>query len=204
MKQPSPRILPRGRIAAWSKEQLEKLTTPDLRALLDNAERLHEGEIATLCSEILDSRPHGHAPSRRRRAPGTPRGLVSRNKAFQMHGVQLRSRIWSCGGVRADGGVLLALSAEQVSDAPDGKRCLLWSPNVADSRPWSDSRGGQERLEHCRLALERGDAQALLLYGKGTEAVDAATVLKLSVEKRDDEYWATWVPEKRATVRVVE
>ena len=28
--------------------------------------------------------------------------------------------------------------------------------------------GGSERLEHCRLALERGAAEGLLIYGKRT------------------------------------
>jgi hypothetical protein len=66
MKIPGPRILPRGRIATWSREQLDKLSTPELRALLLNAERLKETEIATFCNEILDGRPHGHPPARRR------------------------------------------------------------------------------------------------------------------------------------------
>ena len=33
-------IIERGRVAKWSREQLDKLTTPELRALLVNAERL--------------------------------------------------------------------------------------------------------------------------------------------------------------------
>jgi hypothetical protein len=63
---PAARILPRGRIAKWSKEQLDKLSTLDLRALLANAERLKEPEVAALCNELLDSRPHGHSPATRR------------------------------------------------------------------------------------------------------------------------------------------
>lgn len=72
LKPPPPRMLPRGRVATWSKEQLEKLTTLDLRALLVNAQRLKETEVATACSEILDGRPHGHAPVRRRKAVPQP------------------------------------------------------------------------------------------------------------------------------------
>ena len=70
MKQPVARapILPRGRIANWSAEQLDKLTTPELRALMANAQRLNEGEVAALCSKILDGRPRGHAPAPRRKA----------------------------------------------------------------------------------------------------------------------------------------
>jgi hypothetical protein len=60
-------IVGRGRVAKWSREQLDKLTTPELRALLDNAERLNEAEVAALCSEILDGRPHGHTPARRKK-----------------------------------------------------------------------------------------------------------------------------------------
>jgi len=57
------RLLPRGRIAQWSREQLDKLTTLELRALLENAERLNETEISALCRELLASR-------RRRNAAG--------------------------------------------------------------------------------------------------------------------------------------
>lgn len=58
-------IAERGRVAKWSKEQLDKLSTPELRALLVNAERLKEVEVAALCSELLDARPRGHAPKKR-------------------------------------------------------------------------------------------------------------------------------------------
>lgn len=54
---PFPQMLPRGRTAQWSKERLDKLTTPELRALRENAERLNEGELALLCSELLKARP---------------------------------------------------------------------------------------------------------------------------------------------------
>jgi hypothetical protein len=65
-RNPAP-ILPRGRVATWTKEQLDKLSTPDLRALLANAEGLKETEVAALCTQILDSRPRGHLPVRRRK-----------------------------------------------------------------------------------------------------------------------------------------
>ncbi len=69
MKQVSrERVLPRGRIAGWSAEQLEKLTTPELRALLENARRLNEPEIVEMCTQILDKRPRGHARAPQRRA----------------------------------------------------------------------------------------------------------------------------------------
>ena len=67
MKDRGARILPRGRIAKWSKEQLDVLSTPELRVLLDNAQRLKEIEIAALCDEILDARPRGRAPAPRKK-----------------------------------------------------------------------------------------------------------------------------------------
>ena len=66
IKPPKERVLPRGRVVTWSREQLDKLTTLELRALLENAERLNETEISALCQELL--------ASRRRRKPATARG----------------------------------------------------------------------------------------------------------------------------------
>ena len=59
-------LVGRGRIAKWSREQIDKLTTPELRALLDNARRLKETEVAEVCNSILDARPRGHPPARRK------------------------------------------------------------------------------------------------------------------------------------------
>ena len=61
------RLLPRGRVAKWSREQIDKLSTLELRALLVNAERLKETEVAALCNELLDSRPHGRPPAPRKK-----------------------------------------------------------------------------------------------------------------------------------------
>ena len=52
---PAP-ILPRGRIAHWSREQLEKLGKEELKALLGNAVRLQESEVADLCRLVLRAR----------------------------------------------------------------------------------------------------------------------------------------------------
>jgi hypothetical protein len=187
------RLLPRGRIAKWSKEQIDKLSTLELRALLGNAERLNESEVAALCNEILDSRPRGRPQAPRDRKAGPARRLVTRGKAFDAHGVALRSRVWSRGGVRSDGAVVLAIAVAEVQPLNGTHSYLLWAPNVGDSHPWSDTPGGTERLEHCRIALERGAAEALLIYGNGTgpQRVDPETVLQLRVEKRGEEYWAT-------------
>lgn len=208
------RILPRGRVAKWSKEQLDTLSTPELRALLVNAERLKEPEVAALCNALLDARPRGRAPVRRDRQPGLPRRLVARGKAFEMHGVSVRHRVWSRGGIRSDGAVVLTVVADEVQKGEGADSYLLWAPNVDDSRPWSDTPGGKERLEHCGIALERGAAEGLLIYGKraagapfednGKSAgrVDAETVLNFRVEKRGEEYWATCTPPRRV-VRTV-
>lgn len=206
-------ILARGRVAKWSKEKVNALSTPELRQLLANAERLKEAEVAALCHEVLGERPRGHAAVRPHKPKGEARRLVTRGKAFAMRGVSLRSRSWSRGGVRpGDGAVVLTVWAEEVQKADGVNHTLLWAPNVADSRPWSDKPGGKERLEHCRLALERGEAEGLLVYGKRLEGslpeekassvdgVDAESVLNLRIEKRGEEYWATWTEEKRVTV----
>ena len=50
-------LLPRGRIVNWSREQLDKLSTEDLRSLRANAEGRKESEVVALCDDILGSRP---------------------------------------------------------------------------------------------------------------------------------------------------
>lgn len=203
------RILPRGRIAKWSKEQIDTLSTPELRALLDNAQRLKETEVAALCNELLDARPRGHAPARRERQAGGPRRLVTRSRAFEMHGVKVHHRVWSRGGLRSDGAVVLTVVASEVRKVGGMDSYLLWAPNAGDSKPWSDTPGGKERLQHCRIALEHGAAEGLLVYAKRTAGappkdngtstgrVDADTLLSFRVEKRGEEYWGTCTPPKR-------
>ena len=206
------RGLPRGRVAQWSREKIDALNTPELRQLLVNAERLKETEVAALCNELLDARPRGHAAVRRQKPKGPVRRLVTRSKAFETHGVTPASRFWSRSGVRPDGTVLMTIWAEDVQKAEGENSCLLWAPNVDGSRPWSDKPGGKERLEHCRLALERGAAEGLLVYGKRLEGslpeekadsvdgVDAETVLMLKIERRGEEYWAAWTQDRRVVV----
>jgi hypothetical protein len=194
------RIVGRGRIAQWSKEQLDKLSTLELRALLVNAERLKETEVAALCNELLSGRPHGHRPVRRAKHAASGRRLVTRRKAFEMHGVTLGNRVWSRGGVRPDGAVVLALRADEVQKTEGADSYLLWAPNIDDSHPWSDTAGGQERLEHCRMALERGVAEGLLIYGTSADPMDAEHVLDLRIEQRGQEYWAISTSSKRVAV----
>lgn len=57
---PAP-ILPRGRVVHWTRQQLEKLNKEELQALLENAVRLQETEVAELCRLILRARPRGAA-----------------------------------------------------------------------------------------------------------------------------------------------
>jgi len=57
--------LNRPRVAHWTREKIESLTTIEVRQLLANAERLAEPEIAALCGAVLDARPRGRAPVRK-------------------------------------------------------------------------------------------------------------------------------------------
>lgn len=169
-------LMGRGRVASWSREQYDNLSTPELRALMANAERLNEPEVAALCSEILDKRPRGHAPAPRgRREPG--QRLLSRNKAFEEHGITPKSRIASRSGLKADGRVLFIVRAADAQKSEGGVGYLLWSPIAGD----------EERKEHCRIALEAGSAAALLSYEK--ERVDASKLLTLRIEQRGQETW---------------
>ena len=207
---PAARVLPRGRVAKWTKERLDALSTLELRQLFINAQQLKETEIAALCDEILSSRPRGHKTVRKEKPKGSVvRRLVSRTKAFEAKGVALKSRSWSRSGVReSDGAVVLCVWADDVQNGAGAASCLLWAPNVDGKRPWSDKPGGQERLEHCRLALTRGTAEGLLVYGTRLEGMlpeekakvdgaDARNALDLKVEMRGDEYWATWIPHNK-------
>src|SRR5437016_12171868 len=93
-------ILPRGRVAKWSKEQIGKLTTLELRSLLANAERLKETEVVALCNELLDARPHGRATVRRHKPAGEARRRVTRRKALEVNGLRVRNRSPGYGGTR--------------------------------------------------------------------------------------------------------
>jgi hypothetical protein len=199
------RLFQRARAERWTRDRISSLSTAEVRQLRANALSLEETGIARLCDEVLGARPRGAAPQPRARRPAAERRLVSRSQAFGLRGVSLANRFWSRGGVRAsDGAVVLALWADDVQTAEGGCSCLLWAPNAGGARPWSDKPGGRERLEHCRRAAERGGAEGLLVYGERLEGslpedkalhvhgADPDTVLAMRVEKRGDEYWATW------------
>ena len=191
------RLLPRGRVAKWDKEKIETLSTPELRQLLVNAEQLNEPDVAALCNQILDARPRGRASVRKMRPNGVRR-LMARGKAFEARGAVLSNRNWSRGGIRTeDGMVVVAIPFEEVKKADGANSFLLWAPNVEGSHPWSDKPAGQERLAHCLLAKERGEAEGLLVHDAGVEAENP---LHLKVEMRGEEYWATWNEVRRTTV----
>jgi hypothetical protein len=62
--------LNRPRVALWTRDRIESLSTLEVRQLLENALRLAEPEIAALCGAVLDARPRGRAPVRKsKRAP---------------------------------------------------------------------------------------------------------------------------------------
>ena len=81
-------------------------------------------------------------------------------------------------------------------------------PNSQGARPWSDSAAGRERLEHCKLAMQRGAAEGLLVHGEPLEGrlpedrarsvfgIDTRTVVHLRVELRGGEYWGMWGKKK--------
>ena len=192
---------------SWTLERIAQLTAQDIKQLRENAERLNETEVAALCTEAL-ARVSPAAPLRagRKSAATThARRLVARGKAFAAHGVLLHDARTSWGGARrADGAVIMALWADSIESAQGGCRYLLWAPNVDGSRPWSDAPAGQERLQHCRDAMERGSAHGLLVYGErltghlpeerayAVHGVDPETVVSFQVERQGAEFWATW------------
>jgi hypothetical protein len=202
-KQPAP--ITRSTNVNWDMERISLLSTPEIRQLRSNADRLGQQEIASLCEQILGSRPRGilKPPTKRRRKVN--RNLVSRSKGFELRGAVLANARSSWGSVRkADNTVIFCLWNDAIQ--VDGANCsyLLWAPNTAGSRPWSDLPGGKERLEQCLLAEKNGRAEALLAYGvaldghlpedraQAVDGVDQDTVLAVRVERRAGEYWGTW------------
>ena len=196
----------RGDPQSWTKERVEQLGKQDLQQLQANAERLGEADLAALCAGVLKERPRVvTTAASRAKARTQARSLMSRTKAFEARGVWLQDSRTSWSGVRKiDGVVVLTLWASAIQSTDGSCSYLLWAPNVDGTRPWSDKPAGKERLEHCRIALENGAAEGLLAYGEPLEGhvpedkartvlgLDPETVLRIKVEKRGQEYWATW------------
>ena len=188
----------------WNSESIGSLSVEDLRQLRDNAVRLGAGEVAGLCDSALAA----HGPSAASGASSPRREnsrLVPRRSAFRMRGVQLNAGMSSWGAVRqSDGVVILSLWADDVRSERGGCSCLLWAPNKAGSRPWSDTPAGKERLEHCKLALQKGEAEGFLVHGVRLEGMlpeerahrvdgaDPEVVIRFQVVQRGAEYWALW------------
>jgi hypothetical protein len=75
--------LSRGRAALWTKDKIDLLSTPEVRNLHANAERLLETEIAALCLEVLGARPRTGvtAPARPAAAPRARRAKAKAEQA---------------------------------------------------------------------------------------------------------------------------
>src|SRR5678810_133454 len=100
----------------------------------------------------------------------SPTRLIPRMKAFEARGIWIESARRSWSGVRkADGMVVFALWAQSIESQHGGCCYLLWAPNSEGGRPWSDTAGGRERLEHCKAALERGAGEGFLVRGERLE-----------------------------------
>ena len=204
----SPReALRHGNAEQWSVGRISALSVQEIRQLLENAERLNEPALAERCRDALRGSLLSHRQlTKNKSSPGTKaRHLIARIKAFEARGVYLQDARTSWSGIRkADGKVVMALWADAVESADGTCRYLLWAPNLAGCRPWSDKAAGKERLDHCKRAIELGAAEGLLVYGVGLAAhlpedkahaihgVDAETVLTFQVEHIGEEFWAKW------------
>lgn len=188
----------------WTIERITRLGRGEVTQLRTNAAGLGDVQVVALCDKVLLSaaKDPGDGMARRLKASGVR--LVSRRSAFETRGVTLRE-LSSWGGIRqSDGMVVMSIWKDGIRS--EGGECsyLLWAPNEKGSRPWTDKPAGQERLEHCKKACERGSAEALLVYGEAFEGripedkaktisgVDAAIVLQIAVVQRGREYWAVW------------
>jgi len=206
----------RGHAEDWTLARIGELSVQEIKQLRDNAERLNEPSVVELCRvALLDARS---SRGRALRKPGhrtKARRLIARIKAFEARGVYLQDVRTSWSGVRkGDGKVVMALWADAVESGDGTCRYLLWAPNIDGSRPWSDKPAGRERLAHCKVALELGGAEGLLVYGQGLAAylpedkayaihgVDAETVLTFEVQQVGAEFWATWG--KKAAASTIE
>jgi hypothetical protein len=192
-------------MSAWTRERLDHLGRQELINLQANAARLGETELAALCEDQLRERPPGRAGSAANPRLKGRNKLVPRSRAFGARGVWLQDPRTSWSGIRkADGTVVIALWHAAVQAINGACACLLWAPNSGGSRPWSDSTAGRERHDHCKLAMERGGGEGLLVHGEALEGrlpedrartvlgIDAETLIHFRVERRGGEFWATW------------
>jgi hypothetical protein len=123
-------------------------------------------------------------------------GRLSRIEAFAAQGVTLQDPFHSWSGIRdADGAVVFAMREADVRASADGFCCRLWAPAALTATDLPDR---EERLRHCRLAMMLGGADGLLV-SRDSADVQCGAVLTLNVEKRRNEYWATWGSTVRGT-----
>jgi hypothetical protein len=196
-----------ARADRWTDGRLRQLGRQELLQLQANAVRLLEPDLAARCGAILKDLPARGPSSSGAASEPKPRSqlLIPRSKAFEARGIWGQSARASWSGVRkSDGVVVFALWAQSVESRDGQCCCLLWAPNAEGGRPWSDTIGGRDRLEHCKVALERGDAEGFLVQGerlagrlpedraRTVRGVDPETVIRLRVEPRGLEYWAVW------------
>jgi hypothetical protein len=200
-----------GSTSAWTRERLDQLGKQELQNLRANADRLGESELTALCDELLKQRPARGPKSSGAAAPRKrSQKLLSRSAAFGARGVFLQDPKTSWSGIRkVDGAVVVAIWQAAIQTADGGCSCLLWAPNIDGARAWSDSAAGRERLEHCKLAMQRRGAEGLLVQGEPLEGrlpedrartvlgIDAETTINFKVELRGDEYWAIWGKKER-------
>ena len=190
----------------WTPERVQRLVTCDVQQLRENAENRGATGLVALCDAALKARPksvsrHGGPSTVQKQA----RHLISRRAAFQARGAFLADAESGWSGVRkADGVVVMTLWAPAIRSGEGGCSQLLWAPNTDGSRPWSETAAGKERLRHCKLALERGTGEGLLVHGRHFDGedcehnartvygVDPERVVHFRVEQRGAEYWAAW------------
>jgi hypothetical protein len=213
MKKTSVVAFKAGSTSAWTRERLDQLDKQELLNLRTNADRLGESELTALCDEVIKQRPKRGPQSNGAASPrknGKSKKLLSRSAAFGARGVFLTDPRTSWSGIRkTDGGVVLAIWQAAVQTTDGACSCLLWAPNVDGARAWSDSAAGRERLEHCKVAMQRHGAQGLLVQGEPLEGrlpedrartvlgIDADTTVEFQVELRGKEYWASWGKKER-------
>src|SRR5689334_18986324 len=122
----------------WTIERITGLSSPEVRQLRANAERLQNPEIAARCAEVLKDRPDHDIAVPKSAAQKKGIRFVSRNSAFGLRGATLASRFWSRSAVTRTGEIMFALWADDTRYDKKGASLLLWAPNVDGSRPWSD------------------------------------------------------------------
>jgi hypothetical protein len=194
-----------ARTRDWTPERIGRLDTADVQQLRENAQKLGAAEVVALCDAALTARPRAAAGGRASRVPKRARNLISRHKAFQARGVFLPEGEAAWSGVRsADGTVVMSIWAPAIVSSEGGCSQRLWAPDDSGTQRWSHTPAGQERLKHCKLALERGGGEGILVYGEQFDGeaaehnartvygADPERLVHFRVEQRGDEYWAVW------------